>query len=148
MKTENTNNKPSPGKKNGINWLCVLCAVGYPFMPAFVLSVIFYLLYLGTESVVCLILLILTVLGYLGFVLYLLVYFSKPGTPSAPANTSDGHSDLTSDEATAFSAGLLGGALLSRTLRKHTHSDDKNVNDFLWQEKTRRDMNDDGFVDW
>lgn len=42
----------------------------------------------------------------------------------------------------------LDGLLLDKTLLRNSKSADKKENDFLWQEKTRRDMNDDGFIDW
>ena len=143
MNAENENKKPSHEKKKGIDWLLALVAFGYPFMPAFVLFSICEILYLGTGSLFCLILAILTVVGYVGIALYILVSFSKKDSTSYSPEAPDEDPDLTSDEATAFSAGLLGGALLGRTLLKSTHTADKNENDFLWQEKTRREMHDD-----
>ena len=148
MNTENKNNTNAPEKKKGTDWLCVLFAIWLPLKYAFFIFLIFYLLYVGTDSLIFLFLIILTVLLYLVAVLYLLDFFSKPADPSYSSGGFAVDSDLTSDEEEALSAGLLGGALLGRTFLKNPKSADKKENDFLWQEKTRRDMYDDGFIDW
>lgn len=119
MNTVDKNNKPVADKRKGINWLLVLCAFGYPIGPAFIFFFIFTILYLGTESPIFLIFAILTVLVYLGIAIFLLVHFSKKDVTSYPTDAPVKDSDLTSDEADAFSAGLLGGALLGRILWKH-----------------------------
>lgn len=127
-----------PEKKKKITWLRVLFAFGAPLPTAVLVFFIFYMLYLGWGSLIFLILLILTVLAYLGCALYILLDNSEPNTTSAPVKDSG----LTSNESTAFTAGLLGGVLLGRTLLKKNHSAQDDVNDFLWQEKIRRDMHD------
>lgn len=116
MNTEDIKNTTDPEKKKGTNWLCVLAAIWLPLKYAFFIFLIFYLLYVGTDSLIFLFLTILTVLLYLVAVFYLLDFFSKPADPSYSSGGSAVDSDLTSDEATAFSAGLLGGVLLDRTL--------------------------------
>ena len=114
MNTEDKNNTTAPEKKKGINWLCVLVAIWLPLKHAFFIFLIFYLLFMGSESLIFLIWAILTILVYLGVVIYLLINLSKPGAQSDASCAPVKDSDLTSDEVDAFSAGLLGAALLGR----------------------------------
>lgn len=138
----------TPHKGKDTSWLRVLVAIGYPLPVAAVLFCIFCSFYLGTEIVIFLILSILTVLGYLGVVISILRPSPKVDEPSPIPVAPSERSRATSDESSAIAAGILGGILLNRTLKKNTRSSSRKENDFLWQEKVRKDMDDDGFRDW
>lgn len=138
--------KKESGKNRRLGWFEIIFALGIPLPTAFVLFCIFDIIYLGMESVFGLVMMIMTVLGYLLAFFLLLRFFRKP-TPPSPSGLSAGSgitsckkdSDSGSEVASSFAAGVLGGMLLDHAIRKHS-SEDKNDNDFLWQEKIRRDM--------
>ena len=120
----------------------VLLALGVASPVAVPVGVITLILYLGLEKNVFLILFILTVLLYLLAIILIVRYLSKR-QPSSHL-TPDPYVAPEPDHASSFLLGLMGGALLDRHLRKRKQSDDG----FLWQEKIRRDMHEDGFTDW
>lgn len=148
MNAKDLKEKPDSGQKRKLGWLEYIVAIGYPLPVAFVLFCVFDIIYLGLESVFGLVMMILTVLAYLSVVFYLLHSFRKP-TPSSLSDSSARFDtaayrndlDSESDEASSFAAGVLGGVLLGRAIRKQS-SANRDENDFLWQEKIRRDMYD------
>lgn len=148
MNAKDLKEKPDSGQKRKLGWLGYLIAIGYPLPVTFVLFCVFDIIYLGLGSIFCLVMMILTVVGYLVVVFLLLHSFSKP-TPSsiydssARFNTATYRNDIDSDsdEASALAVGMLGGVLLGRAIGKHS-SANRDENDFLWQEKIRRDMYD------
>lgn len=133
------------GEKSGLGLLTGLIAIGVATPLAAPFAIIFLILYLGECGTVFLILFILTILLYLLGIFLIIRYLNKRDSSSSrsadPFVTND---SVGSSNSSAFILGLMGGALLDRTLRKRKSSD----NDFLWQEKIRRDMHDEGFTDW
>ena len=125
----------------------VLIALAVPFPVAAIIGSILLIVYLGDGGGVFLFLFILTVLIYLLVVIICIRSLKKPSKPSSYSAVST--DDSASDAASTFFLGMVGGAMLDRALRKDKRSIfDKAHDDFLWQEKIRRDMRDDGFNDW
>ena len=121
MNKECENNCSFSEKINGISWLHVLVAIGYPFPVAGVLFCIFCSFYLGTEIMIFLILTILTLLGYLGVVIFILRTSHKVDEHSPSPIVHTEKPDSSSDESKAVAAAIFGGILLSHALRKRTH---------------------------
>ncbi len=142
--TKNDVQKPVKKKNNGNDVVIAMIALGLPIFPAAIIGLIFYLLYLGSDSVVFLVLLCATGLIYI-IAAILFFHALKKGPSSKSSKASPGISGSSSaDPDSAFLLGMIGGTVLDRTFFRKGEKD----NDFLWQEKTRRDMMDEGYKDW
>ena len=128
-------------RKRGEDIFLGIMFVVCPLIVAGPLTWFFFLCHEWENGNFFLVLAIMTIVVYLivVFVLFKYVLYGKADPNWHPDPVSSGND---ANVASAFFLGLVGGAMLDRSLRKNRKSLYDDARDsFLWQEKIRRDNN-------